>query len=139
MKKVAERPLRLCFLVYLPLIQALDQVPRLNIHKLHLVGFVEHRVGNAFLHGNAGDGGDQVVEALDMLYIDRRVNVNAVIQKLCDILIPFQVAAAVRVGMRKLVNQNELRPARKRRVQVKLPEGNAAVSYLACRQKLQSV
>jgi hypothetical protein len=46
-----------------------------------------------------------------VLDVERRIDIDAGIEKLLDIEIAFGMAAARRVAMRELVDQNEFRPA----------------------------
>lgn len=52
-EKMAERLLSLFRLVDFPLVQPRDEILRLDVHQLDLVGAVEHPVGNAFPHRDA--------------------------------------------------------------------------------------
>ena len=108
--------------VNLPLPQPLQQIDRLQIHQLHLVGGVEYAVRDALGNGHTGDGGHLVVEALQMLYIDGGIDVNACTQQLLHVLIAFYMAAALGVGMGKLVHQDQLGMALQRRVQIEFTQ-----------------
>src|SRR5271166_3610727 len=55
------------------------------------------------------DLGDHVIEALDVLDVDGRVDIDAVVQKLLDIEITFGMTAAGRIGMSQLVDKHDLR------------------------------
>ena len=72
---------------------------------------VEDRVGHRLAHADAGDLGDHVVQALDVLDVDRRVDVDAGGEQLLDVEIALGMPAARRVGVGELVDQHELRPA----------------------------
>ena len=48
-----------------------------DIHQLDLVGLLQHRVGQGLPHLHAGDLGDDVVQALDVLDVERGVDVDA--------------------------------------------------------------
>jgi len=74
-----------------------------------------------------GDLSDDVIEAFDVLDIDGRVNVDAVTHQLFDIEITLWVAAAFDVGVRKLVNENDLRSASYNCIEVHLLEPLALI------------
>ena len=75
-KEVRRRPPGLLLPVNLPLLQALLQLLRGNVHQLHLVRLVEYAVRNALAHPDMGDRGHDVVKALQMLHVHRGVNVD---------------------------------------------------------------
>src|SRR5262245_36040009 len=54
---------------------------------------------------------NDVIEAFDVLNVDRRVNVDAMARELFDVEIALRMSAAGRVGVRKLVDQDNLRSA----------------------------
>ena len=57
-----------------------------------------------------------------MLYIDGGIDVNACTQQLLHVLIAFYMAAALGVGMGKLVHQDQLGMALQRRVQIEFTQ-----------------
>ncbi len=86
-------------------LEALVQVLGLDIHELDLVGVIEDAVGDALANDDARDGGHHVVQALDVLDVDRGVDVYAGAQELLDILIALFRAAPRRMGVRELVDE----------------------------------
>ena len=66
-------------------------------------------VRDGLAHPDAGDAGDDVVEALEVLDVQRRDDVDAGIQDLVDVLPALLVLRARCVGVRQLVNR--ARPA----------------------------
>ena len=108
-KEMLERALGLFGHVNLALFQPLNEIVGRQIDQLDGVGAIEHRVRNRFAHAYMGDLRDDVVEAFDVLNIDRGIDVDAVAHQLFDVEIALRMAAALRVGVRKLVDQHELR------------------------------
>ncbi len=84
-----------------------------------------------------GDLRDDVVQALDVLDIDRRVDVDAVVEQLLDVEIALGVAAAGRVGVGELVDQHDLRTPRDDGVEVHLLERAALVLDVPARDDLE--
>ena len=84
----------------MPSLQALDQIVGRQIDHLDVVGPVENAVRHGFAHPDAGDLGDDVVQALDMLDVERREDIDAGGDQLLDIEIALGMAAARRVGVR---------------------------------------
>ena len=97
--------------VDLPLVQALQQILRRDVDQLDLRGPIEQAVGHGLPHGDAGDLGDDVVEALEMLDIDRGVDIDAGGEQLLHILPALLVPGAGGVGMGQFVHQDDLRLA----------------------------
>ena len=111
----------------MPSLQPLDQIVGREIDHLDVVGAVEDAVGHRLAHADAGDLRDHVVQALDVLDVERGVDVDAGGEQLLDVEIALGMAAARRVGVRELVDQDELRAARQDRVEVHLLEDAALV------------
>ena len=136
-KKVDQRPLGLLLPVDLSRLQPLHQLLRLDVHQLHLVGAVEHPVGDALSHRHPGDGRHRVVEALDVLHIDGGVDVDARPQQFVHVLIALLVAAAVGVGVGQFVHQHQLGAAGDGRVQIEFPQGDAPMLHRQGGQSFQ--
>ena len=124
---MADRALRLGRHVDLAFLQTLDQVFGREVDDFHVVGAVDDRIRHGLAHPDAGDLGDDVVEAFEMLDVERGVDVDAGVEQLLDIEIALGVAAAGRVGVRQLVDQHELGPAREDCVEVHLLEHTALI------------
>ena len=135
---VAQRALGLLADIDLALAQALHQVGRREIDQLDLVGSVDDAVGHRLAHADAGDARHHVVQALDMLHVHRRVDVDAGAQKLLDVEIALGMAAAGGVGVGELVDQDQRRPALQDGVEVHLLEDAAAILDLAPRHHLEA-
>src|SRR5262249_44754728 len=74
---VADGALCLLRQVDLAFLEALDQILGGEIDELDLVGPVDDPIRHRLAHADAGDLGDDVVEALDMLDVERRIDVDA--------------------------------------------------------------
>jgi hypothetical protein len=70
---------------------------------------------------------DHIVEALDVLDIDRGVDVDAMIEQFLDVEVALGMAAAGCVGVGELVDQRDLRMAGDEGVEVHLLERLASV------------
>jgi hypothetical protein len=57
------------------------------------------------------DLSDNVVQTVDVLNVDRRVNVDAAAQQLLNVKIPLWVTAAGRICVGEFVDKHDLRPA----------------------------
>ena len=117
--------------------QALDQRLGREVDQHHLVGGGEHGVGEGLAHADAGELGNAVVEALEMLDVDGRIHVDPGLEHVVDVLVALRVLEARRVGVRELVDQRQLgRPLEDRR-QVHLLEHRVAVGHPPARQPLE--
>ena len=103
------------------------QVFRRQVDHLDIVGAVDDRIRHRLAHPDAGDLGDDVVQAFEMLDVERGVDVDAGGQQLLDIHIALGMAAAGRVGVRELVDQHELRAALQDGVEIHLRQHAALV------------
>ena len=108
---VANGALGLLRHIDLALAQALDQILGGKIDDLDVVRLVEDAVGHGLAHADPGDPGDDVVEALDMLDVERREDVDAGGDQLLDIEVALGMPAAGGVGVGELVDEHELRAA----------------------------
>ena len=69
---------------------------------------------------DAGDAADDVVQALEVLDVERREDVDAGREQLLDVLPALRMARARRVGVRELVDEDQRRMARERGVEIEL-------------------
>ena len=138
-EEMADRALGLLRHVDLALVEALDQILGGEVDDLDIVGLIENAIGHGFAHADPGDPGDDVVEALDMLDVQRREYIDPGGDQLLDIEISLRVAAAGGVGVGKLVDQDELRAALQDRVDIHLGQQVAFVFDLLPRDRLEAV
>ena len=134
-----ERALGLLGDVDLALLQPLDQVVGREVDQLDGVGAVEHRIRHGLAHAHMRDLRDHVVEALDVLDVDRGVDIDAAREQFLDVEIALGMAAAGRVGVGEFVDQRDLRTARDQRVEVHLLERLILVLDPLARQDLEAV
>lgn len=118
---------------------ALDQFVGRQVDDDDLVGLVEDAVGHGFPDADAGDAADDVVERLEVLDVDRGVDVDAGREQFLHVLPALGVARAGRVGVRQFVDQDELRPARQGAVEVEFAPRVAAVDVFPEREALEAV
>ena len=123
----------------LALLEPLQQIRRLDVHYLNLVGAVKDPVGQPLRHRNAGDGGHHVIEALQVLHVDGGVDADACPQQLLDILVALAVPAPGGVGVGQLIHQDELGLPRQGPVQIKLPQRDILIGDLLVGELLQPV
>jgi hypothetical protein len=136
---VPNRPLGLFGNVDLSFLQALDQIFGRQVDQLDFIRIVENRVGHGLAHLHVRDLGDNVVQAVDMLDIQRRMDVDACFEQLAHIEIALGMPASRRVGVRELVDEGELRLALQDRVEVHLGEHAAFVTGALLRNDLEAL
>ncbi len=83
--------------------------------------------GHGLADADAGDLRDDVVEAFDVLNVDGAIDVDAAVQQLFHVEIAFGMAAACCIGVRQLVDKDDLRPPRDDGVEVHFLEPLAFV------------
>ena len=93
-EEVLDGARRLLRDVDLALVQALEQLVDGQVDDAHLVRLVEDRVGHRLADDDAGDLRDHVVEALEVLHVERREDVDARVEQLLDVLPALEVARA---------------------------------------------
>ena len=126
-EEMLERALGLLRNVDLAFLEPLDQIVGREIDQLDRVGAIEHGVRHGLAHADVGDLRDDVVEAFDVLDIDRGVDVDAAAHQLFDVEIALGMAAAFGIGVGEFVDQHDLRPARDDRIEVHFLEHLALV------------
>ena len=109
----------LLFLIDLSGPEPLQKIRRLQIYYLNLGGRVEYMIGNTLRDGDASDGGNYIVETLQVRHIDGCINTDPCAQQFLHILIPLEMAAALRICVGKLIHKNQLRMAAEGGVQIK--------------------
>jgi hypothetical protein len=112
LEEAAEGLANLVGHVHLALVETLNKFLRGDVNDLYLVGVVDQRVWNRLRNDDAGDLGDDVVEALNVLDIDRCVDVNSLLKQFRDRLPTLFMARARNVGVGKLIHKYELRLSR---------------------------
>ncbi len=136
-KIMANRPFRGARDIDLALLEPLDQVVRRDVDDLDVVGAVHDGIRHGFPHADAGDFGDDVVQAFDMLDVQGGVDVDAGGQQLLDVEIALGVAGAGGVGVGQLVHQHDGRAADQDGVEVHLVEQPVLVVDPAAGNDLQ--
>ncbi len=131
-----ERAAGLIWHVDLAVLQAADEVIRRQVDDFDVIGGIEDSVRHRLTHADAGDAGDDIVQAFDVLDVERRENVDAGGEEFLDVEPAFGVAAARRVGVGEFVDQHEGGLAGEDGVEVHLGEGLAAMVDRARRDSL---
>ena len=111
---------------------------RCDVDQLDLVGGAHHFVGHLLLLFDAGDLGDDVVQAFQMLDVDRGDDGDSGVEQLLDILPSLRVLAAGSVGVGEFVDQHDLRVTGQHRSHVELGEALAAILDVARRDGLDA-
>ncbi|MPM62804.1 hypothetical protein SDC9_109682 [bioreactor metagenome] len=126
-KEISSCALRLFLPVNLSFFKSAEQFVRFHVHKLDLVGAFKDCIRHSLLNLNLCNVFDDVVETLNVLNIDRGKHIDSGVKQFLNILIPLAVSDAFGIGMRKLIDQNKLRFAGERRVEIKFVQRHAAI------------
>ena len=137
-EEVLQRPRDLLRRVDLARLEPLEEVLDREIEVHDLVRLQEERVGDGLAHAHAGGALDEVVQALEVLDVERADDVDARGEQLEHVLVALPVLRAGDVGVRDLVDDRDRRAAREHRVEVHLLDGDAAVLDLAAGDDLET-
>ena len=113
--------------VHLAVLEALEELVGRQIDQLDLVGLLEYRIRHGLADHDPGDLRDDVVEGLEVLHVHGRVDVDAGVEKLDDVLPALGVSEAGGVRVRELVDEDQGGTARERGVEVELAQRGSAV------------
>ena len=138
-KEIAHGALGLLRHIDLAFTQPLEQFLGGQVDERDFVGEIEHAIGNRLPHANARDLPDDVVQAFEVLDVDGRVNVDARVQQFVHVLPPLDVPGALYVGVREFVDEDQLRLASKRRVDIELSQLAIAIFDMRRRQHVETV
>ena len=111
----------------LAFLETLNQVVGRKIDDLDIVGPVEHAVGHGLAHADAGDLRHHVVEAFDVLDVERGEDVDARDQQFLNVEIALRVTRAGSIGVREFVDQHQFWPARQDGVEIHFLDATAFV------------
>jgi hypothetical protein len=92
LEEALERAPRLFRYVDLAFLEPLEELAGGQIDEAYFVRLVEDSIGYGLANDDAGNLRDDVVEALDVLDVDRRVDVDSRVEELLDVLPSLRVA-----------------------------------------------
>ena len=136
-EEAVHRAARLFRQVHLPLAEPLQELFRRQVDQLGFVRAVQHGVGHRLAHAHERDLRDHVVEALHVLHVDGRPDLDPGLT--ARRVLPAPMAAPVGVRVRQLVQEQHGGLARQRAVQVELMQQLAVVLHGAPGQHLQAL
>ena len=122
----------------LALLQACDQFAWRQVDQHDVVQAVEHTVRHGLADAHAGDAHHHIVEAFQMLDVDRGPDVDAGVQQLHHILPAPLVAAARRIAVGQFVHQHQRRMPCEHGIQIHLLQRVAVVGHFLQRQLRQA-
>ncbi len=99
---------------------------------------LEYRVGDRLAHEDTGNLGHDVVQAVEVLHIERRENVDPCREKVFHVLPALDVSRSGSIRVRELVDENETRAAFERGVEIEFLDVDSSMLDFAPRQKLQA-
>ena len=108
-----------------------------HVDQDNLIRSVQYPVGNCFANADAGDVVYRGSQALYMLDIERRHDINPVLQDFQNILIALFVLAAWDICVGELIDQHHLRFSRQHSVQVQFFKRSALIFHAAGGDGLQ--
>ncbi len=108
-----------------------------KVDQLDIIGLFEHRVRHRFTHPNTCDLSNHIVQALHVLHVDGRIDVDASLQEFHDVLPSLRVPRTRGIGMGQLIHQDELRVPGERCVKIEFLQCRSAMLDQAWRQNRQ--
>jgi hypothetical protein len=111
----------------LAVLQTLDQVLRGQVDQFDVVGAFDHPVGDGLADADAGDLGQHVVQAFDVLDIQCGIDVDPGGQQFLDVEVALGMAAGGRVAVCQFIDQHQAGTAGQDGVKVHLGQGAAAI------------
>ncbi len=126
LEEVVDGARRRVLHVDLALGEALEQFVGREVDQHDLVGLIEHRVGHGLAHAHLGDLQDDVVEAFEVLDVERGPDVDAGVEQFLDVLPALGMAAARHVACARLVDQQQARA----RARALASRSNSWISWL---------
>src|SRR5262245_33427693 len=134
-----QRPFRLLGDIDLSLLETLDQIVGREIDQLDGISAVEDGVWDGLAYAHMGNLSNDVIEAFDVLNVDRRINVDAMAGNLFDVEIALRMSATGRVGVSKLIDKNNLRSAFENGVEVHFLEPLPLIINAPTRDDLETL
>jgi hypothetical protein len=118
-------------------LEPLDQIVGREIDQFDGIGAIEYSVWHCLTHPDVSDLRYHVVEAVDVLDVDRGVDVNAVAHQLFDVEVTLGVAAALSIGVSEFVDQHNLWVSRNNGVDIHLGQRLPFIVNLTARNDFQ--
>ena len=137
LKKALHRPFGLLGDVDLSRLQADQQVLGGNVHQLQVIGRVEDLVGDRLPDRDARHLADHVVQALDVLDIERGPDVDSRFEQFLHVLPAFRMPRAFGIRVGQFIDQQQFRPPAQGGIDIELPQRHPAVLDLPNRKDLQ--
>ena len=107
--------------------QPLQQLTRRQVDQQQLIGFLDDPVGHRFTHLHPGDTAHLVVEAFEVLNVDRGVDVDARCQQLLHVLPALGMTAAGCIAVGQFIDQHQLGLGREQAIEVHFFKLHAAI------------
>src|SRR6476620_5666636 len=99
-----ECPFSLLGNVDLAFLQPLDQIIWRQVYQFDRISAVKHTIRNGFTNANTCNLRDNIIEAFNVLYVDRGIDVDATIEQLLDIQVALGVPAGWCIGVSQFVD-----------------------------------
>ncbi len=120
--------------IHLAITQALQQLARRQIDQQQFIGLLQHPVGQGFTHLHASDAAHLIVEAFQMLNVDRGEHVDTGGEQFLNVLPALFMAAAGSIAVGQFIHQYQLGLGGEQAVEIHFFEHHATV--LAAQQRL---
>ena len=120
-------------------LEALEQFLRRDVDHDDFVCVVENLVGHGFMHLDAHDATHHIVEAFQVLHVERGPDIDAGSQQFLRILATLGMARTRHIAVRQLVQQQYLGMALQRGIEIELGQLPPLVGQMLARQLFQAM
>ena len=94
-------------MIYLAGLESREQFIGRDIDQHNFICFIKHGIGQRFGNADSRDATDHIVQALQMLHIDGRKDIDACAQQFIDVLPAFRMTRAGRIRVRQFIHQDQ--------------------------------
>ncbi len=125
--------------INLALVETFDQLLCWEVNQPDVPQALEYRIRNCFADANSSDLMHHVIQTLQVLNVDRGIDVDARVQEFLDILPATFMATAGRIAMRQFVHKGDGGLARQETIEVHLFERSPLILDLFSCQMGQAI
>jgi hypothetical protein len=117
--------------------KTIDEIFDRQIDIDNLVGPFQDRIGNRFPNNDSSRLLHQLIEAFEMLDIERTDDIDTHVQQFQRVLVALLISAKRRIGVRQLIDHGDLRPSLQNGIQIHLFHHQVPVLDLFARNDLE--
>ena len=117
----------------------MEQFIRRKVDEGNGIGTGKHLVRNGFAHDHARNLADHVVQAFNVLHIQRRPHVDARIKEFNNVLPPFGMACAFAIGVGEFIDELDVGLSGAGGIEIERAHRQATLGVMAHGQRFQTL